>query len=80
MLKQSLLSLTLFAATLTAAPVVIPDTVLDDMPSGESSFTYTGLDGSGTSMTASRTGGSFDNLVGGTWPGLWLGGNNTSGI
>jgi hypothetical protein len=79
LLTRLVFSLTVLALALSAVPVVVTDTVLDDMPSGSSSFVYTGLDGAGTSLTASRAGGDFTNLVGGTWPGLWFGSNDTSG-
>jgi len=70
------------ATAVKAQVVTINSSTLSTIPVGNpASHTYTGLDGSGTTLTVSRTSGaSHAPLIGGTWPGLWFGGNQSSGV
>lgn len=76
---------TLFAASvlmLTAAAhavvVNVPAETLDNISPGLL-YTYTGLDGAGTAMTAQASaGGAMNAITSGSYQGLWFGGNQGS--
>lgn len=64
----------LFAAAADAT--TIGSGTLDDIPANSGSYTYSGLDSDGTTLTVTESGGATMNPISGFWPGLWIGGAN----
>lgn len=82
-LRKALLALTVTAGPLSAQIVTIPFGTLGSGPNGATSYLYTALDPSGTTMNVAASGGGDLRSIGGTpgpssYPGLWFGGNNAT--
>ncbi len=81
---RALIAVSMVAGSLGAQIITVPYNTLYTVPTNVTSYLYTGLDGSGTTMSILATnGGIFTNLVGtpgpNSFPGLWFGGNSASG-
>lgn len=80
---QKTLAFLAMSATVAQAQVVtVNAATLWTVPgTNPASHTYTGLDALGTTLTVSRGGsGSLAPLVGGAYPGLWFGGNQSTSV
>ena len=81
---RALLAVSMVAGSLGAQVITVPYNTLYTVPTDVTSYLYTGLDASGTTMSILATnGGIFSNIVDlpspNSFPGLWFGKNNASG-